>query len=265
MKDFVARKLVEIFFLYFFRLFPVESIFQFFSSVTLTPGLFFLDFLHALFFQVSVFSLWWFFCTDGASAHNLWFSIVKSHFVTARLWFSDDFWIKSVCYSQRWLTSAHGTSILKWAAWAPDTANKTSRGVQSTLIFLIVDQIVLNWSGMGQGMSLGRTFFVSCFLWKVMILLCCYSSSTSHIIIKRLDCGFSVFQICSEVRKRYEWGIGKSRNGILFWSLWLPIQCYIKILWRIFFVNTVSTEESWEGCEGWSAHSTAKFSRFCMD
>lgn len=106
---------------------------------------------------------------------------------------------------------------------------------------------------MGEGMFLGRTFFVSCFLWKVMMLLCCYSSSTSHIIIKRLDHGFSVFQVCSKVRKRYGWGIGKSRSGMLYWrSLWLPIQCYIKILWRMFFVNTVSTEESWEGCEGWS-------------
>lgn len=83
-------------------------------------------------------------------------------------------------------------------------------------------------------MSLGRTFFVSCFLWKVMILLCCYSSSTSHISIRRLDHGFSVFQVCSKVRKRYEWGIGKSRSGMLYWrSLWLPIQCYIETLWRM--------------------------------
>lgn len=27
-------------------------------------------------------------------------------------------------------------------------------------------------------------------------------------------------------------------------NLWLPIQCYIKILWRMFSVKTVSTEES---------------------
>lgn len=101
MGDSFARKLVEIFFLYFFRLFPVESILQFqlFSSVTLTPMPFFLDFLHALFFQVSVFSLWWFFCTDGASAHNLQFSIVKSHFVSVRWCFL----VQSVIFKDDWL------------------------------------------------------------------------------------------------------------------------------------------------------------------
>lgn len=160
----------------------------------------------------------------------------------------------SVCYSQRWLTSSHLSSTPKWEAWAPDTANKTSIE-ESRALSSFWSGIVLHWSGMGEGMSFGRTLFVSCFLWRVMILLCCYSSPTSHISIKRLDHGFSVFQVCSKVRKRYARGIAKSRSAMLYWrSLWLPIQCYIKILWRMFFVSTVSTKESWEGCEGWGAH-----------